>query len=137
MLALDAPDVYPTFASFSGYASPQYQETSHRTTVATLFGGSEERFDEHDPVYLLSHGRFEGLAGWFEVGSEDAEPLAAAHRLQPLAASAGIATCIAVRPGGHDFDVWTEALRDAFPWIAWHLGLTGEPDHVPATCETP
>ena len=35
MLALDEPDVYPTFASFSGFASPQYQETSHRTTVDT------------------------------------------------------------------------------------------------------
>jgi len=137
MLALDAPDVYPTFASFSGFASPQYEETSHQTTLDTLFGGSQERFDEHDPAYLLAHGRFEGLAGWFEVGSDDAEPLAAAHQLQPLAASAGIATCIAVRPGGHDFDLWTQALQDAFPWIAWHLGLTGEPHHVHATCETP
>ena len=137
MLALNAPDVYPTFASFSGFASPQYEETSHRTTIDTLFGGSQERFDEHDPAYLLAHGRFEGLAGWFEVGSEDAGPLAAAHQLQPLAASAGIATCISVRPGGHDFDLWTEALRNAFPWIAWHLGLTGAPTRVPATCETP
>ena len=56
---------------------------------------------------------------------------------QPAAARAGVATCLAVRTGGHDFDLWSQALSDAFPWIAWRLGLTGEPEHEPATCVSP
>jgi len=137
MLALVHPTVYPTFASFSGFASPQYQESSRSTTIRILFGGSTAAFDSRDPLHLLDGGNYHGLAGWFEVGDEDDEPLAAARQLQPAAARAGIATCYLVRPGGHDFDLWSQALSDAFPWISWRLGLTAEPAHEPATCVTP
>jgi S-formylglutathione hydrolase FrmB len=137
MLALRHPEVYPTFASFSGFASPQYQETTRAQTIDTLFGGSEGRFSRHDPVQILRTGHFDGLAGWFEVGADDAQPLAAAHRLQPAALQAGIATCIVVRPGGHDFDLWSQALADSFPWLSWRLGLTPRPARLPATCQTP
>ncbi len=137
MLALRHPTVYPTFATFSGFASPQYQETTLAETIDTLFGGSEDRFAEHDPVQLLRNGHFDGMAGWFEVGSQDQQPLEAARNLQPAALRAGIATCIAVRPGGHDFDLWSQALVDSFPWLSWRLGLTPEPATEPARCESP
>jgi len=137
MLALRHPTVYPTFASFSGFASPQYQETDQSQTIDTLFGGSQAAFDAHSPAELLKSGSYDGLAGWFEVGDQDTEPLEAAHQLQPAAAAAGISTCILVRSGAHDFDLWSQALRDSFPWLAWHLGLTGEPKTEPATCTSP
>ncbi len=137
MLALRHPTVYPTFATFSGFASPQYQETSQAETIDTLFDGSEEDFAAHDPAELLRGGHFDGLAGWFEVGKDDVEPLEAAHSLQPAALRAGIATCILVRPGDHDFALWSQALVDAFPWLAWRLGLTAQPTHEPATCTSP
>ena len=44
MLALRHPSLYPTFASFSGFASPQYLETTRAQTIDTLFGGSEAEF---------------------------------------------------------------------------------------------
>ena len=137
VLALVHPAVYPTFASFSGFLAPQYQETDQAQTIKILFGGSTEAFDQHDPLRLLARGDYHGSAGWFEVGNQDAEPLAAAHELQPAAAEAGVATCLAVRDGGHDFDLWSQALSDAFPWISWRLGLIDEPEHVPATCVSP
>ena len=137
MLALRHPSVYPTFASFSGFATPQYQETSLSETIDTLFGGSDAQFAAHDPTQILKSQTFDGTAGWFEVGDQDQDPLEAAHNLQPAALKAGIATCILVRPGGHDFDLWSQALQDAFPWLSWRLGLIPEPDHEPATCETP
>jgi S-formylglutathione hydrolase FrmB len=137
MLALRHPTVFPTFATYSGFASPQYQETTLAETIDTLFGGSEDRFAAHDPVQLLRNGHFDGMAGWFEVGDQDQEPLEAAHNLQPAALRAGIATCIAVRPGGHDFDLWSQALVDSFPWLSWRLGLAPEPASEPARCESP
>jgi S-formylglutathione hydrolase FrmB len=137
MLALRHPLVYPTFASFSGFASPQYKETTQAETIDTLFGGSDENFADHDPVQLLHGGHFDGMAGWFEVGNQDEEPLQAARNLQPAALRAGIATCILVRPGGHDFDLWSQALEDSFRWLAWRLGLTPEPASEPATCKAP
>jgi S-formylglutathione hydrolase FrmB len=137
MLALRHPTVYPTFASFSGFASPQYQETSQAATIDILFHGSASDFAAHDPTQLLDGGHFTGLAGWFEVGNQDTQPLEAAHHLQPAALRAGIATCILVRPGGHDFDLWSQALEDAFAWLVWRLGLTDQSSHGPATCDSP
>jgi S-formylglutathione hydrolase FrmB len=137
MLALRHPAVYPTFASFSGFAHLQYQDTSRSETIDTLFGGSKKDFDAHDPTLLIDNGHFPGSAGWFEVGDQDTQPVEAAHALQPAALKAGIATCLLVRPGGHDYDLWSQALVDSFPWLAWRLGLTGEPSHEPATCTTP
>ena len=137
MLALRHPTVYPTFASYSGFASPQYQDASRADTIDTLFGGSEGRFAAHDPAQILRTGRFDGLAGWFEVGDQDADPLDAARSLQPAARKAGIATCVLVRSGGHDFDLWSQALGDSFPWLSWRLGLTAEPHSEPARCESP
>ena len=137
VLALRHPDVYPTFASFSGFDAPQFEETDRADTIRILFGGSQAAFDAHDPQQLLAGGRFTGSAGWFEVGQDDEAPRAAAGVLQPAAVRAGIATCLSVVPGGHDFDVWSRALTDAFPWLSWRLGLTGEPPHEPATCVTP
>jgi S-formylglutathione hydrolase FrmB len=137
MLALRHPTVYPTFATFSGFASPQYEETTLAQTIDVLFGGSEDAFAAHDPIQILRGMKFPGLAGWFEVGNQDQEPLEAARNLQPAALRAGIATCVLVRPGGHDFDLWSQALRDSFPWLAWRLGLTSQPTHEPAKCQSP
>ncbi len=55
MLALRHPQVFPTFASFSGFASPQYQETTLADTIDTLFGGSEADYAAHDPEQLLKN----------------------------------------------------------------------------------
>ena len=137
MLALRHPQVYPTFATYSGFASPQYQDTTQAETIDTLFGGSEYRFAAHDPVQILRTARFDGSAGWFEVGDQDTEPLHATRSLQSAALRAGIATCVLVRPGGHDFDLWSQALQDSFPWLAWRLGLIPEPASEPAKCESP
>jgi S-formylglutathione hydrolase FrmB len=137
MLALRHPTEYPTFASFSGFASPQWLDTSRAQTIATLFGGSEQQFAAHDPIQLVHNGHFTGVAGWFEVGDQDTQPVQAAHQLQPAALRAGISTCLLVRPGSHDFDLWSQALRDAFPWLAWRLGLSPEPPSEPATCTSP
>ncbi len=137
MLALRHPQVYPTFASYSGFASPQFEETTQAETIDILFGGSEDEFAAHDPAELLRGGHFDGLAGWFEAGNQDVVPAEAARSLQTAASGAGIATCILVRPGGHDFTLWSQALVDSFPWLAWRLGLTAEPAHEPASCTSP
>jgi len=137
MLALRHPQVYPTFASYSGFASPQFEETTQAETIDILFGGSEEDFAAHDPSQLLRGGHFDGMAGWFEVGSQDVAPAEAARSLQAAALGAGISTCVLVRPGGHDYDLWSQALVDSFPWLVWRLGLTAAPTHQPASCTSP
>jgi len=133
-LALGHPKEYTAFANYSGDVSPTYQYVSTQQTIETLFGGSQASYDAHNPPYLLTHQRFTGLAGWFEAGAQDSEGLQAARKLQGLAASAGIDTCLATPPGGHDFALWKQAFSDSLPWLSWKLKLTPQPQSVPAHC---
>ncbi len=140
MLALRHPDLFGTFGDFGGLAGPRVGETNADTadTVAQLFGGSQQEFAAHEPADLLATGRFPRTGGWFQVGSLDAEPLAAAQRLAPLARAAGITTCLVVVPGaGHTFDLWTAAFRQSLPWLASRLGLVPADPSTTAACRPP
>lgn len=123
MLALRHPGTFATFADFSGLAGPRSGDGNDLgDTVAALFAGSAANFDAHEPTSLLTHGRYPGLAGWFEVGDADEDPLAAARMLEPMAARAGVATRLLVVPGGgHDFFLWRQAFADALPWLTARL----------------
>jgi S-formylglutathione hydrolase FrmB len=133
-LALGNPKVYAAFGNYSGNASPTYQSDNQQQTIQTLFGGSQASYNAHNPPYILTHQRFTGLAGWFEVGAQDSESLQAGHTLQALAMNAGIETCITTPPGGHSFTFWAQAFKDSLPWLSWKLKLTPEPQSVPAHC---
>jgi S-formylglutathione hydrolase FrmB len=140
MLALRHPDLFGSFGDFGGLAGPRVGETNADTadTVAQLFGGSQQEFAAHEPADLLATGRFPRTGGWFQVGSLDAEPLAAAQRLAPLARAAGITTCLVVVPGaGHTFDLWTAAFRQSLPWLASRLGLVPADPSTTAACRPP
>jgi len=133
-LALTNSKDIPVFANYSGLESPTYLQDKPEQTIQALFGGSQASYNAHNPPYLLAHHRYAGMAGWFEAGAQDSEALPAARALQPLAANAGIDTCIATPPGTHSFDFWTQAFRDSLPWLSWKLKLTPEPKSVPARC---
>ena len=133
-LALNNPKEYVAFGNYSGDESPTYQNDNEQQTIQTLFGGSTANYNAHNPPYLLTQQRFTGLAGWFEAGAQDPVAVKAAHALQPLAAGAGIGTCLATPPGGHDFTLWQQSFSDSLPWLSWKLKLTPQPQSVPAQC---
>jgi S-formylglutathione hydrolase FrmB len=125
MLALRHPDLFAAFGDYGGLAGPRVGDTNDdtATTVTQLFGGSPQQFAAHEPADLLAAQRFPGTGGWFQVGTGDAEPLAATQRLAPLARAAGVQTCVVTMPGlGHTFDVWSAAFRQSLPFLAAHVG---------------
>jgi S-formylglutathione hydrolase FrmB len=136
MLALRHPDLYVGFGDYSGLTSPTIKETVDAdATIKELFDGSRAAYDAHDPVALLRDNEYPFASGWFEVGTEDSEPLRAQHDLVSLAVSAGIQTCSREIPGGgHNFGVWSQAFKDSLPWFSYLLALTPEPSPIPATC---
>jgi S-formylglutathione hydrolase FrmB len=141
MLALRHPELFSTFGDFGGLSGPRVGESDTDTdpTVAELFGGSRPEFAAHEPADLLATGgpAFRNLGGWFEVGGDDGDPLAAAQKLAPLAAGARITTCLIVVPdGGHTFDVWSAAFRGSLPWMAARLGLVPATPQMTAGCQT-
>jgi S-formylglutathione hydrolase FrmB len=132
MLALRHPREFTTFADFSGLAGPELDPP--QSALQDLFGGNQAAFDAHDPTKILQQQKFPGMAGWFEVGQQDAQPLAATEGLVPEARAAGITTCVLIRPGQHDFQFWTQALVNALPWLSGRLGITPMPATTPANC---
>jgi enterochelin esterase-like enzyme len=137
MLALRNPQVFQTFADYSGYASPTYLNDDEQQTVTTLYGGSMANYDAHNPVSLLTGKRYPGLAGWFTAGQSDPQPLAAAMQLSKLAEQTGMQVCVTLPPGDHSFIFWAQAFKDSLPWMSWRLGLTPPPKDVPAHCVPP
>jgi S-formylglutathione hydrolase FrmB len=134
-LALNNSKTIPIFADYSGDQSPSYYSDNQQQTIQALFGGSVANYNAHNPPYILTHQRFKGMAGWFEVGAQDTDtPPATVRALQGLATNAGIDTCIATPPGSHDFRLWTQAFTDSLPWLSWKLKLTPEPKSIPAQC---
>ncbi len=126
MVALRNPDVYRTFADYSGLLGPRSGDTNAiGSTVNDLFHGDQAAFEAHEPSVIMRKHRFPQLGAWFEVGSDDTDPFAAQQELVPIARAAGIDTCSVTIPGGeHTFQVWAQAFRDSLPWIAGRLGIT-------------
>ena len=138
ILALRNPTVFRTFASYSGYSSPTYLDDDAQQTIVDLYGGSRSEYEAHNPVHLLTDGRFPGVAGWFTAGQSDSPPLQDATQLAHLAEGAGLAqVCLYTPPGDHSFQFWSAAFARSLPWLSWRLGLTPAPKDVPATCVPP
>ena len=137
ILALRNPQVFSTFASYSGYASPTYENDDAQQTIAQLYGGSKANYEAHNPVNLLAGHQYPGSAGWFTAGQSDPQPLAASRQLSALADKTGMQVCWSAPPGDHSFAFWAAAFRLSLPWLSWRLGLTPAPSTVPAHCVPP
>jgi enterochelin esterase-like enzyme len=137
MLALRNPTTFSIFASYSGYASPTYENDDAQQTIAQLYGGSMADYEAHNPVALLTGGRFAGTAGYFTAGQQDPQPLAAARQLAHLAKRTGMQVCLSTPDGDHSFVSWAAAFKTSLPWLSWRLGLTPPPKDLPATCDPP
>jgi enterochelin esterase-like enzyme len=137
MLALRNPKTFSTFASYSGYASPTYENDDEQQTIVDLYGGSRQNYEAHNPVHLLTTNKYAGSAGWFTAGQQDPQPLAAATQLADLAGKTGMQVCLTTPDGDHSFIFWAAAFKLSLPWLSWRLGLTPPPSDVPAKCVPP
>ncbi|NWJ74733.1 hypothetical protein HX744_30160 [Pseudonocardia sp. ICBG1122] len=127
MLALRHPTVFATFGDYAGLLGPRVGDSNGGVpdTVAGLFGGSQTAFAAHDPATLLAANRVPGIAGWFEAGDADTDPAAAARTLSAVATRAGVENRLVIVPGGgHDFDLFSQALSDSYPWL---VGRVSDP----------
>jgi len=131
LLTLRRPEVFSTFADFSGEPSPVVGHNK-AATMRLLFGGSTAAWRAHDPLTILHEHRFDGHAAWFEVGTDDRGPRAAAERLTPAAVAAGMTAHLVVRDGRHNFTFWSNCFRHAFPWLAGRLAGEADPPTPPA-----
>ena len=117
MLALRHPDQFASFADFSGLTSPTLTETVDRTATARdLFNGDVLAYDEHDPLWLLTHNPPRSVFGYWQTGADDRRCRTAQRTLASLATSAGLQIQAVETPNQrHDFTFWTAAFAAALP----------------------
>ncbi len=138
-LSLRNPKIFPTFADYSGYLEPSFQNDDQQQTIQDLYGGSKANFEAHAPDYLMTHNTYPTISGWFEAGQQDPGVLIVAHQLHDFAVNQAkfAQTCLLTEPGGHDFAFWTVAFQNSLPWLSWKLGLTPAPTVPDGTKCTP
>ncbi len=126
MLALRHPNVYSVFMDFSGEIGPEVG--SKHTTIDQLFGGSSEAWQNHQPLYLLSHTpkkTLEGMYGFYGVGSSDARIYQdSAKELYRKSRQVGLPSRFESVGGTHAWQVWEALFRDSLPWTSNRLGAT-------------
>jgi S-formylglutathione hydrolase FrmB len=121
-MAVNAPQVYPTFVDISGEAEPTLGD--HAATVQAAFGGDEAAFAAVNPLDVLARKTFPDTAGFLVAGAQDTEYGPQAQRVFAACKAAGMDVRLDVEPGGHTFEVWGPGLEDALPWLATRLGMT-------------
>lgn len=134
-LAVMHPDMFSTFEDIAGDIGPN--SGNRDQTIARLFGGNANAWAAFDPTTVITkHGRYVGLAGWFDVNGSTAtiqraknDQAEAANSLCALGAANGINCAVVRQPGKHDWPFASHAFAAALPWLA---GQVGTPD-VPPT----
>lgn len=121
-LATTAPQVYPTFMDYSGELEPTLGD--HPGTVEQAFGGSEAAFQAINPLTLMQKRQYPKTAGSFVVGADDASFAPGIATLEAAARAAGMDVRYAVLPGGHSFQLWSDALAHDVDWLGARLGLS-------------
>jgi S-formylglutathione hydrolase FrmB len=121
-MAVNAPQVYPTFVDISGEDEPSLGD--HASTVQAAFGGDEAAFAAVNPLDVMARKRFPDTAGFLVAGEQDTVYGPQAQRVLAACRAAGMDVRLVLKPGGHTWDVWGPGLQDALPWLAGRLGMT-------------
>jgi S-formylglutathione hydrolase FrmB len=121
-MAVNAPQVYPTFVDISGEDEPSLGD--HASTVQAAFGGDEAAFAAVNPLDVMARKQFPDTAGFLVAGEQDTVYGPQAQRVLAACRAAGMDVRLVLKPGGHTWDVWGPGLQDALPWLAGRLGMT-------------
>ena len=154
-VAVMHPEMFSAFVDIAGDVRPNVGGKDQ--SLAKLFGGDAAAWAAFDPITVMNrHGRYSGLAGWFDVpassgprnvaeeanpslGGPSTDPVAnpegqdaAANSLCAAASANGISCAVVTEPGKHDWPFAAQAFAAALPWLASTLGTPyAEPVGLP------
>jgi S-formylglutathione hydrolase FrmB len=134
-LAVQAPEVYPTFLDISGQREPTLG--TRQQTADAAFGGDQSRLLAQCPLTVLGQRRFPHSTAMVAVGDSDDLYGPDAAAVRAAAVAAGMTVDAVTVPGGHSWTVARAALGMALPILGSRLGLVGagpaEPPVLPGT----
>ncbi|MDO5633505.1 MAG: alpha/beta hydrolase-fold protein [Micrococcus sp.] len=128
------PEAYGGVLVMSGELHPSLG--SEEQTIAEGFGGDRSRYEANDPLSLFARalqgegpgagGAYGKVQGIVSAGRGDTYVgMPIPQELVDAGTAAGMGLQLRLYPGGHQWAVWSHALRDQLPWAAQRMGLTG------------
>jgi len=121
-LAVNAPEVSPTFLDISGQDEPTLGGRAR--TIDQIFGGNAATFANVNPLDVLVRKRFPQTAGTIVAGSNDQRYRPQALVVLAATRAAGMHIRYLELPGGHSWHVWRPGLADSLVWLATRTGLS-------------
>lgn len=123
-LAMNYPEVYPTFIDSSGENQPTIRQ-GHQVLLQQYFGGSAAEFKKQNALDVIKTRKYPDTAGIVTVGAGD--PFFRAQGVQVYQAmkKAGINVQFQEAPGGHAWTAWKYGLENNMDWLMGRLGVTG------------
>jgi S-formylglutathione hydrolase FrmB len=115
-LALTSPDVYPAAVSLSGY-----YKAAEDVTTGDLFGGSQQRRDEADLSWRLTHLPQPAVSLLLADSKQDGTTYPDAVAFAALARPPLTVDQASVDTGGHNFTTWDRLIPAALRWLSGHL----------------
>ena len=123
LMTLKHNDIFHYFLDFSGESNIEIGNKIK--TVKDLFDGDENKWQASQPNLILQNKKFQDTGGYFTVGKSDKPRLISGIRNSyDLAKSVDFEVVFEQISGEHTFDVWSQSLIDALPWISEQLGAT-------------
>lgn len=115
-LAMRNPDLFAAAVSVAGYDRP-----AHDSQTGNLFGHDTAARDANTPIWRAEHLPPPDVSVLLMSSKEDPETARDARALAAAARAPFAVTLVALRHGGHNFEVWRAEEPVAFAWISARL----------------
>lgn len=123
MLTFVHPNIYHYFVDIGGEAGPALGTIQNTTRV--LFNGSTKDYNLHQPIYLLAKNKYKGIGGFFGNGNGDVPEITTGTTLLYNAAKqSGLDVVHETVNGSHTFNIFSELVKEALPWVSNRIGAT-------------
>jgi len=115
-LAMRHPDLFGAAVSIAGLARP-----AHDRQTGELFGHDARLRDENTPIWRATHLPPPDIAVLLMTSAQDRATYADAQAMARAARPPFSVTKLALRHGGHNFEVWRAEEPVALDWVSAHL----------------
>jgi S-formylglutathione hydrolase FrmB len=123
-LASRHPDIFGTFADYSGDMAPRVG--SQANTVRVLYAGSTYAWTLHNPSRWFALDAAYDTEGVIACGSRDRGYLPREQQIVNAARQAQMRiSLVIVRGGDHSFRLWAHALAITYPWLVTRVQRPG------------
>lgn len=123
-LAMNHPEVYPTFIDSSGESQPTIRQ-GYAVMLEKYFGNNVAAYRRQNALDVMKTRHYPGVAGIVTVGADDGTYRPQGIEVYEAMRRAGIDVRLQEAPGGHAWPAWRYGVYHNMDWLMQRLGVGG------------